>query len=169
MGPFEKVNFHITGRGGDVVSKLISGGGKWSTKFSDCVTVNIVTDEVEGDLFYQIQIEASKVGVFIVDKLNLIHFPCHSLFLQAWGISNVSTDWVYESLRVGAALPFQPFLYYYSKTSCSNPNSRFFIGTVAYVAPDIEAFDKDRLWAMLSWHGGKVAESVLNSGHKNCF
>ena len=78
MGPFEKVNFHITGRGGDVVSKLISGGGKRSTKFSDCNTVNIVTDGVEEDFLYKIQIEASEVGVYIDC---LILFPCQSLHI----------------------------------------------------------------------------------------
>ena len=66
MGPFERVNFHITGRGGDIVSKLISGGGKRSTNFSDCVTVNIVTDDVEEDVFDKMKIEeANEVGVTI--------------------------------------------------------------------------------------------------------
>ena len=77
----------------------------------------------------------------------------------------MSADWVYESFRVGTVLPFHPFLYH-SKTSTSrsNPNSRFFSGTVAYVDPEIETFDKDRLWAMLSWHGGKVAASLSCPG-----
>ncbi len=72
MGPFEKVNFHITGRGDDVVSKLITGGGKRSTNFSDCVTVNIVTDDVEEDVVDKIQIEeANEVG-YIVTLFNFI-------------------------------------------------------------------------------------------------
>ncbi len=75
----------------------------------------------------------------------------------------MSADWVYESFRVGTALPFHPFLYH-SKTSSRNHISRFFSGTVAYVDPEIETFDKDRLWAMLSWYGGKVAASLRCPG-----
>ena len=57
MGPFEKVNFHICGSGGDIVSKLISGGGKRSSYLSNCVTVNIVTDDAEEDVFDKMRIE----------------------------------------------------------------------------------------------------------------
>ena len=64
MGPFEKVNFHICGSGGDIVSKLISGGGKRSSYLSNCVTVNIVTDDAEEDVFDKMKIEeAEEVGV----------------------------------------------------------------------------------------------------------
>ena len=71
MGPFEKVNFHITGRGDDVVSKLITGGGKRSTNFSDCVTVNIVTDGVEEDVFDKMKIEeANEVGGILFNKIS---------------------------------------------------------------------------------------------------
>ena len=57
MGPFDKVNFHITGLGGDVLSQLISGGGKRSRHLSDCVTVNIVTDESEKDTYVKDKVE----------------------------------------------------------------------------------------------------------------
>ena len=72
MGPFERVNFHITGRGGDIVSKLISGGGKRSTNFSDCVTVNIVTDDVEEDVFDKMKIEeANEVGCTLLNFISM--------------------------------------------------------------------------------------------------
>ena len=75
----------------------------------------------------------------------------------------MSADWVTESCRVGTALPFQPFLYH-SKTSCKDLKSRFFSGTVAFIDPDIETCDKEKLWAMLTWHGGKVAASLRCPG-----
>ena len=82
MGPFEKVNFHITGRGDDVVSKLITGGGKRSTNFSDCVTVNIVTNGVEQDVFDKMKIEeANEVGGIL---FNLISKPV-SIFYRFGG------------------------------------------------------------------------------------
>ena len=75
----------------------------------------------------------------------------------------MSADWVNESYRVGTALPFHPFLYH-SQTSCKDPKSRYFSGTVAFIDPDIQICDKDKLWAMLTWHGGKVAASLRCPG-----
>ena len=72
MGPFEKVNFHICGPGRDIVSKLISGGGKRSSYLSNCVTVNIVTDDAEEDVFDKMKIEeAEEVGVELFDFISL--------------------------------------------------------------------------------------------------
>ena len=61
MGPFDQVNFHISGFEGGLLSKLISGGGgKKSTYLGDCVTVNIVIDNAEEDEFVKIKIEEAK-------------------------------------------------------------------------------------------------------------
>lgn len=73
MGPFEKVNFHICGPGVDLVSKLISGGGKRSSYLSNFVTVNIVTDDAEEDVFDKMKIEeAQEVGVELLILFLLI-------------------------------------------------------------------------------------------------
>ena len=61
MGPFEKVNFHISGYDGGLLSKLISGGGgKRSTYLGDCVTVNVVTENAEEDEFVKMKIVEAK-------------------------------------------------------------------------------------------------------------
>ena len=73
----------------------------------------------------------------------------------------MSADWVSESLRVGRALPLNPFLY---SSKSSFLKSRFFCGTVAFIDPDIGPGDKGKLWAMLTWHGGKVAASLQCPG-----
>ena len=73
----------------------------------------------------------------------------------------MSADWVIESLRVGRALPLNPFLY---SPKSSFSKSRLFSGTVAFIDPDIGSGDKGKLWAMLTWHGGKVAASLRCPG-----
>ena len=70
MGPFENVKFHVCGPGGYLVSKLISGGGKRSSYLSNCVTVNIVTDDAEEDVFDKMKIEEAKeVGVELITNI----------------------------------------------------------------------------------------------------
>ena len=73
----------------------------------------------------------------------------------------MTVDWVEESLRVGTVLPMHPFLLSpHSKTS----SSRLFRGVVVFMGPDIGPGDQEKLWAMLTWRGGKVAASLRCPG-----
>ena len=74
-----------------------------------------------------------------------------------WNIPNVRPEWVQDSVEAGERLPLHPYM-------MGSAESRVFQGVVAYVDPSVSGPDKARLWAMVSWHGGKVAAAASCPG-----
>ena len=54
-------------------------------------------------------------------------------------------------------MPLHPY-------TIGSAEARVFQGVVAYVDPSVSGPDKARLWAMVSWHGGKVAAAASCPG-----
>ena len=74
-----------------------------------------------------------------------------------WNIPNIRPEWVQDSVEAGERLPLHPY-------TIGSAESRVFQGVVAYVDPSVSGPDKARLWAMVSWHGGKVAAAASCPG-----
>ena len=74
-----------------------------------------------------------------------------------WNIPNIRPEWVQDSVEAGERLPLHPYM-------IGSAETRMFQGVVAYVDPSVSGPDKARLWAMVSWHGGKVAAAASCPG-----
>merc|ERR1712079_298866 len=65
-------------------------------------------------------------------------------------VPSVDQDWVIASAQAKQILPIKPF---------SPAEGRLFMGVTACVG-DVSAEDQTKLWAMLSWHGGKMTKEM---------
>ena len=65
-------------------------------------------------------------------------------------VPSVDQDWVIASAQAKHLLPIKPF---------SPAEGRLFMGVTACVS-DVSPSDMAKLWAMLSWHGGKVTKEM---------
>ena len=66
-------------------------------------------------------------------------------------IQPVDQDWVLASAYAGARLPLAAF-----RVS----GSRLLSSLVVVLGSDLTETDRDKLWAMITWHGGKVVSSL---------
>ena len=65
-------------------------------------------------------------------------------------VPSVDQEWVVASCLVGSLLPIQPF---------SPAEGRLLAGVVACLG-ELPGEDQAKVWAMLTWHGGRVVPSL---------